>query len=251
MVEITVGGGGELEGSEADIVERFIIDAVGLIGVLDELVDGEGGVVRLDDGVGDLGRRNDGEGVHHSVGVLFSDLGDEERSHAGAGSATEGVSQLESLEAIAGLGFLSGDVEHGIDELSSFCVVTFSPVVTGARLSKDEVVGSEDLAEGTRSDGIHRSWLEINKDCSGHVLAAGGFIVVDVDALELEIGVALVRSSWVDAMLVGDDFPELKITFEIKEDNWRLPWHRSGYRIDRLECGQSLAFFVLEWLWLW
>merc|ERR1711881_685283 len=39
MVEITVGGGGELEGSEADIVEGLVIDDHALIGVLDELMD--------------------------------------------------------------------------------------------------------------------------------------------------------------------------------------------------------------------
>ena len=55
MVKITVGGGGELEGSEADIVEGLVINAHNLIGVLNELMDGEGGVVGLNDGIGDLG----------------------------------------------------------------------------------------------------------------------------------------------------------------------------------------------------
>ena len=56
MVEIAVGGDGELEGPEADIVEGLVIDAEGLVRVLDELVDGEGSVVRLDDSVRDLER---------------------------------------------------------------------------------------------------------------------------------------------------------------------------------------------------
>ncbi|OXU22589.1 hypothetical protein TSAR_000624 [Trichomalopsis sarcophagae] len=51
MVEVTVCGCGELERSEADIVECLVVNAVGLVGVLDELVHGEGGVVGLDDGV--------------------------------------------------------------------------------------------------------------------------------------------------------------------------------------------------------
>lgn len=55
MVEISVGGDVELEGSEADIVESLVIDTEGLVRVLDQLVDGEGSVVRLDNGVGDLG----------------------------------------------------------------------------------------------------------------------------------------------------------------------------------------------------
>ena len=54
MVKITVGRGGELEGSEADIVKSFVIDDHNFIGVLNELMDGEGGVVRLDNGIGNL-----------------------------------------------------------------------------------------------------------------------------------------------------------------------------------------------------
>jgi hypothetical protein len=39
MVKITVGWGGELEGSEADIVKSFVINAHDLIGVLNKLMD--------------------------------------------------------------------------------------------------------------------------------------------------------------------------------------------------------------------
>jgi len=54
MVKITVGWGGELKGSEADIVKSFVINAHDLIGVLDELMDREGGVVWLNNGIRDL-----------------------------------------------------------------------------------------------------------------------------------------------------------------------------------------------------
>ena len=39
MVQVTVRWGGELQGSEADIVQSLVVDAVGLVGVLNELVD--------------------------------------------------------------------------------------------------------------------------------------------------------------------------------------------------------------------
>ena len=51
MVKITVGWGGELKGSEADIVKSFVINAHNLIGVLDKLMDREGSVVWLNDGI--------------------------------------------------------------------------------------------------------------------------------------------------------------------------------------------------------
>ena len=82
VVKITVGWGGELEGSEADVVKGLVVNAHNLIGVFDELMDREGSVVGLNDGVGDLGGWHNGEGSHDSVGVLFTDLGDEEGAHA-------------------------------------------------------------------------------------------------------------------------------------------------------------------------
>ena len=88
MVKITVGGGGELEGSEADIVEGLVVNAHNLIGVLNKLMDGEGGVVRLDDGIRDLWGRHDGESGHDSIWVLFSDLGDKECSHTRSSSSS-------------------------------------------------------------------------------------------------------------------------------------------------------------------
>jgi hypothetical protein len=42
-----------------------------------------------------------------------------------------------------------------------------------------------------------------------YLLAAGGLVVVDVDALKLEVGIAMVGSGGVNTVFVGDDFPEL------------------------------------------
>lgn len=51
MVQVSVGWGGQLQGSEADVVQGFVINDHDFIGVFDELMDGEGGVVWLDDGI--------------------------------------------------------------------------------------------------------------------------------------------------------------------------------------------------------
>jgi len=208
MVKITVGWGGELEGSEADIVKSFVINAHNLIGVLNKLMDGKGGVVWLDDGIRDLWGRHDGESGHDSIWVLFSDLGDEEGSHTGSGTTTEGVGDLETLEAIASFGLLSDNIKDGVDELGTLGVVTLGPVVTGTGLSEDEVVWSEELTERSSSDGVHGSRLEIHEDGSWDVSSSGGLVVVDVDSLELEIGVTVVGTGRVNTVLVGDDLPE-------------------------------------------
>jgi hypothetical protein len=209
MVKITVGWGGELKGSEADIVKGLVINAHDLIGVLNKLMDREGGVVWLNDGIGHLWGWHDGESGHDSVWVLFSDLGDEEGSHTGSGTTTEGVGDLETLEAIASFGFLSNDIKDGVDELGTFGVMTLGPVVTGTGLSEDEVIGSEELTEWSSSNGVHGSWFEIHEDGSWDVSSSGGFVEVDVDSLELEIGITVVSTGWVNTVLVGDDLPEL------------------------------------------
>ena len=86
--------------------------------------------------------------------------------------------------------------------------MTFSPVVTGSGLSENEVIWSEELTEWAGSDGVHGTWLKIHKDGSWDVSSTGGLVVVDVDSLELEIGVTVVGTGWVNSVFVGDDLPE-------------------------------------------
>lgn len=68
---------------------------------------------------------------------------------------------------------------------------------------------AEELAERTGTDRVHGAWLEIDKDGTGHILATGSFVVVHVDALELEVRVTVVGTGGVNAVFIGDDFPEL------------------------------------------
>ena len=194
--------------TEANIVQGLVIENHALIGVLYELMHGKRGVVGLDNSVAYFGTREDRERKHDSVGVLLSDLGDEEGSHTGSSTTTEGVGDLETLEAIATFSFLSDDIEDGVDELGTLGIVTLGPVVTGTSLSENEVVWSKELTEWSSSDGVHGSWLKIHEDGSWDVSSTSGFVVVDVDSLELEIRVTVVGTGWVNSVLVGDDFPE-------------------------------------------
>ena len=95
-----------------------------------------------------------------------------------------------------------------IDNLMSLSS-TLGPVVTGSGLTEDEVVGAEELTEGTGADGIHGSGLQIHKDGAGDVATSGGLVVVNVDALQLKVGVTVVGTGGVNAVLIRDDFPEL------------------------------------------
>jgi hypothetical protein len=77
----------------------------------------ESSVVRLNNGVRDLGGWHDGEGGHHSVGELLADLRDQKRTHTGASPSTKGVGDLKTLEAVATLSLASNDIENLVDQL--------------------------------------------------------------------------------------------------------------------------------------
>lgn len=151
-------------------ISYLVIDTEGLVGVLNQLVNGESGVVGLDNGVGDLGGGNNGESGHHAVGELLTDLGDQECTHTGTGTTTEGVGDLETLEAVASLGLAADNIDDLVDELGTLGVVTLSPVVTSTGLTEDEVVGAEKLAEGTGADSVHGTGLQVDEDGTGNVL---------------------------------------------------------------------------------
>ena len=168
-------------------------------------MDGQSGVVWFDDGVRDFWRWDDGESVHDPVWVFFSDFGDQESSHTGSGTTSERVADLESLEAITRLGLLSDDIKNRVDQLSSLCVVTLGPVVTGTSLSEDEVIWAENLTVWSRSNTIHGTRLKIHKDGSWDISTSGGFVVVDIDSLELQVTISVVGSGWVNSVLVAND----------------------------------------------
>ncbi|KAI6769070.1 hypothetical protein HG531_010174 [Fusarium graminearum] len=174
VVQVAVRGVGQLEGAHANVVEGLIVDTKSFVGVLDQLMDGEGGVVGLDNGVGDLGGRNDGESCHHTVGEFLTDLGDQQGTHTGAGTTTKRVGDLETLEAVTALGLTADDIENLVDKFSTLGVMTLGPVVSGAGLTENEVVGSEKLSEGTSTDGVHGTGLEIDEDGTGNILVTGG-----------------------------------------------------------------------------
>ena len=209
MVKITVGRGGELKGAEADIVKGLVIKREALIGVLNKLMYGKGTVIRLNDGIRHLGGRDHGVGRHDAIGVFLTDLGDKESTHTSTGTTTHGVGELETLKAIARFGLLADNIKDRVDQLSTLGVVTLGPIVTSSGLTEDKVIRAEELTERTSTDGIHGTGLKIHKNGTGHIAATGGFVEVNVDALQLKIGVTVVSTGWVNTVLVGNHLPKL------------------------------------------
>ena len=153
--------------------------------------------------------------------------------------------------------------------------MAFGPVVTGSGLTKDKIVWTEHLSERSGPNRVHGAGFQVDQDGTGHIFTARGFIVVDVDAFQLEFGGSGIRSSGVNSMFVGNDFPklyEIRMERENRLDRmigiygqlhywtmldevtglysglimveWllkHLPWHRFGCHIDQPECERFLS----------
>ena len=76
--------------------------------------------------VGHLGRWNHGECFHDAIWIFLSHFGDQQCAHASASAAAKGMAKLETLQAITALCFFANDIQHRVDQLSAFGVVTLT-----------------------------------------------------------------------------------------------------------------------------
>merc|ERR1712240_11307 len=86
--------------------------------------------------------------------------------------------------------------------------MSFSPVVTCTTLTKHEVVWTKYLPKRPRSYRVHSAWFQIHQHSSWDIFTTGSFIVVNIDSFQLRITIANVCSSWVDTMLIRNNFPK-------------------------------------------
>ena len=170
-VEVGVGGSFDVELSSADIVDSFVVEHNGDISVFKEGVSGQDGVVRFNDGSGDLGRGVDGETELGLLTVIDGESFEEEGTETGTSTTTDGVEDHETLETGTVISELSDSVKGKIDDFLTNGVVTSGEVVGGIFLSGDELLGVEELSVGTSSDFIDDSGFKIEEDRSGNVLS--------------------------------------------------------------------------------
>ena len=143
----------------------------------------EDGVVRLDDGVGDLGGWVDSESELGLLSVVYGESLEEEGSESGTGSTTDGVEDHEALEAGAVVSELSDSVEAEVDDLSADGVVSSGEVVGGIFLSGDQLLWVEELSVGSGSDLVNDGWLEVEEDGSWDVLASSSLAKEGVEGI--------------------------------------------------------------------
>merc|ERR1719408_561636 len=142
------------------------------VGVLQEGVGGEHGVVRLHDGGGHLRGGVAAEGELGLLAVVDGETLQEEGAEARAGTSTDGVEHHEALETSALVGELAKTVEGEVHDLLTHGVVATGVVVGSILLTGDELLGVVKLAVGTGADLVDHGGLEVEVDAAGHVLAS-------------------------------------------------------------------------------
>jgi hypothetical protein len=97
-VEMLVVGARDVQAATADIVDSFVVNEEGAVGVLDGAVGREDGVVGLDDGSRDARSGIHGELEFALLAVVGRETLEEERTEARSCTATERVEDEETLE---------------------------------------------------------------------------------------------------------------------------------------------------------
>merc|ERR1719313_395178 len=77
VVEIAICWGGQFECAEADVVQSFVVQAHALVGILNQLVNRESGIVWLHNCIGHFWGWHNRESKHDAIGVLLTNFGDQ------------------------------------------------------------------------------------------------------------------------------------------------------------------------------
>jgi len=171
-VKVGVGRALNVEGTAADVVDGLVVEHDGDVGVLEERVGREHGVVRLDDSGGDLRRRVDGESELGLAAVVDREALEEESTEAGASAAANSVEDHETLEAGAVVGELADTVEHEINDFLADGVVATGVVVGSIFLAGDDLLRVVELAVSAGADFVTHGGLEVDVDGTRDVLAS-------------------------------------------------------------------------------
>jgi len=173
-VKIGISGALDVEVSAADIVQSLVIHLASDVSVLQQRVYAKHTVVWLNDGSGDLGARPDSEGDLGLLAVVDGQALEHQATETGTSTTTAGVEDKEALETSAVVSELTDTIQAKIDNLLTDGVVTTGEVVSGILLTRDQLLGVEQLAVSTGTDLINDSGLEIDEHTARDVLTSTG-----------------------------------------------------------------------------
>jgi hypothetical protein len=208
-VEVGVSWSLDIEVSSADVINGFVINHDSNIGVLEEGMGGENGVVWFDNSGGDLWGWVDGESELGFLTVIDGESLEKKGSESGTGSSSNGVEDEESLESSTLIGELSDSIEAEIDDFFTNGVMSSGEVVGGVFFTGDELFWMEQLSVGSGSDLIDDGWLEIEEDGSWDMLSSTGLGEEGVEGIitTTDRFVGWHLTIWLDSVLKAEELP--------------------------------------------
>ena len=208
-VQVGVSGSFDVQLSSADVIDGFVIEDNGNVGMFQQRVGGKNGVVRLNNGGGDLGGRVDGETELGLLAVIDGESFQQEGAESGSGTTSDGVEDHESLETGTVISELSDSVEAEVNDFLTNGVMSSGEIVGGVFLSGDQLFGVEQLSVGSGSDLIDDGGFQIEEHTSGDVLSGTSFREKGVEGI-ISSSDSLVRghlSIGLDTVFEAEELP--------------------------------------------
>jgi hypothetical protein len=177
--------------------------------VLQKGVGGQDVIVWLDHSGGDLWGWSDGESQLRLFTVVNRQALEEKSSETRSGTAAGSVVHEETLEASAVVSELANSVQNKVDNFLANGVMTTGVVIGSVFLSGDQLLWVVKLAVGASADFVNDSWLEVNVDGAGDVLASTSLREKGVEGIVTATD-GLVRghlSVWLDTVLEAEKLP--------------------------------------------
>jgi len=173
-VQVGVGGALDVQVATADVVDSFVVDHEGTVGMFQSSMGGQDRVVGFYNGSGDLGSWVDGEFEFRFLSVVNRQTFHQQRGETRSGASAERVEDEEALKTGALVGQLADAVQHQIDDLLANGVVSTGIVVGSIFLAGDELFRMEERAVGTSAHLINYGGLQINENSTGYMLSRSG-----------------------------------------------------------------------------
>ena len=142
-----------------DLKQGLVVDHEDLLRILQQLMDGQGGIIRLHHHIRDLRRRIHREGRRDSVRIIIPDLEQQQSAHSRSSAASDGLRQLESLRTVTSLGFTANDVHRLVDQLCALSVVVLDPG------QDDRVQSVSGMGVGWNCNGAHCAQSSPQTNC--------------------------------------------------------------------------------------
>lgn len=174
-VQVGIGGALNVQGATADVIHSFVVEHHGNVGVFEERVGGQHGVVGFDNGRGNLGGGVHGESQLGFLSIVNRQALEQQGAESRAGTASDGIEHQKALKTGTVVGQFTNAIEAKVDNFLSNGIVATSKVVGGIFLARNQLLGVEEVAIGTGPHFVNHGRFQIDKDAARDMLASTSF----------------------------------------------------------------------------